>query len=463
MADPDKFYFSIKEPWVVWLSLAAAAAWVFFAGAFYLMLPMALPDAPKAAASIFLGAGAAGLALFDKKSAHFRRHAAAAAALGLSCRTRRPLWNHFAPMELLLEKTAADPSGDGLAEELVRRSGCDYSRGARGRDRIGDAALASAVLLALLTTRWPGLLAAALPATGLAALVFLLRKWDLAAAFIERMTITAEGRPGTGKDYCRWNFLDLEAKRHIAGRVPAMERIFARVLLEEAGLTPGSRILEVGAAGGFLRKHIPPELRSGWVQAEKDPLALLYAEKLGGGASVVSADVKSLPFPDASFDAVVGLECFDSLTTADLEAFLPEAARVLKPGGRLVHLKDFPDWPGAALADAFNSFAGRAGRKEPLVRLSGASFRYTPLRPEEVRELSAAAAREKGADRHFADILVRIYSNGPGADARFSTPMFVSALVLSSFIKAAGFRVVRDSFNLPPGRESEAAYIVAAR
>jgi len=48
--------------------------------------------------------------------------------------------------------------------------------------------------------------------------------------------------------------------------------------------------------------------------------------------------VESLPFPDAAFDAVVGLCVLD--VVADLPAAAREIARVLRPGGRLIHWLD---------------------------------------------------------------------------------------------------------------------------
>ena len=64
------------------------------------------------------------------------------------------------------------------------------------------------------------------------------------------------------------------------------------------------------------------------------------------GLAPVTADALELPFPDAAFDgAMVG---WGVRNLVDLDAGLAEAARVLRPGGRLVILEmTLPPQPGA--------------------------------------------------------------------------------------------------------------------
>ena len=99
-------------------------------------------------------------------------------------------------------------------------------------------------------------------------------------------------------------------------------------------------VLEVGAGTGANFEHYPPSARV--IATEPDPHMLRRAQaKLAtSGATNIDARMASaeqLPFPDASFDAVV---CTLVLCTAgDVPRALAEMRRVLRPGGRLVFLE----------------------------------------------------------------------------------------------------------------------------
>jgi SAM-dependent methyltransferase len=58
------------------------------------------------------------------------------------------------------------------------------------------------------------------------------------------------------------------------------------------------------------------------------------------GVELHLADARSLPFPEASFDAVVSTQVYEYVD--DIAAALAEARRVLSPGGRLLVLDT--DW-----------------------------------------------------------------------------------------------------------------------
>jgi len=99
-------------------------------------------------------------------------------------------------------------------------------------------------------------------------------------------------------------------------------------------------VLEVGAGTGVTLAHYPERL-SRLVLCEPDPH---MRRKLGEKAAAAGvkmelseAAAEKLPFPDGSFDAVVGSLVLCSVH--DQSAALAEIARVLKPGGRLVFLE----------------------------------------------------------------------------------------------------------------------------
>ncbi len=118
---------------------------------------------------------------------------------------------------------------------------------------------------------------------------------------------------------------------------------------EEAGLREMRRVtlgaargrtIDIGSGTG-ANLELYPEAVSGLVLAEPDPhmLKQLRAKvgEGGGAAEVVEAPAERLPFEDSSFDtaAFTLVLC----TVPDPAAALAEAARVLKPGGKLLFLE----------------------------------------------------------------------------------------------------------------------------
>jgi ubiquinone/menaquinone biosynthesis C-methylase UbiE len=118
---------------------------------------------------------------------------------------------------------------------------------------------------------------------------------------------------------------------------------------EEAGLRQmrrellagaGGRVLEIGAGTG-VNLDLYPEGVEELVAVEPDPhMAKRLRAKLAASSrqvSVVEAPAERLPFEDASFDTAVSTLVL--CTVPDPAAALAEAARVLKPGGRLLFVE----------------------------------------------------------------------------------------------------------------------------
>ena len=113
-----------------------------------------------------------------------------------------------------------------------------------------------------------------------------------------------------------------------------------RELADRAGIQPGARVLDAGCGVGGSSMWLAQA--RGAIVVGITPVASQVARarrfaatrKLGDQITFEQADYTNTPFPDASFDVVWALE---SLCHApDKSAFYREAARLLRPGGRLV-------------------------------------------------------------------------------------------------------------------------------
>src|SRR4051794_32727441 len=74
--------------------------------------------------------------------------------------------------------------------------------------------------------------------------------------------------------------------------------------------------------------------------ASETPQARLVSNLNQAGVAnrtqVVTADMRQIPFPDATFDAVVSSYAIDHLSRTGIDQTLAETARVLKPGGEFL-------------------------------------------------------------------------------------------------------------------------------
>jgi SAM-dependent methyltransferase len=112
-----------------------------------------------------------------------------------------------------------------------------------------------------------------------------------------------------------------------------MEPLFARVyerLAAALNLGPESDVLDVGCGAGLaLRRYHEVGARVSGVDAAEGLLAI--ARERVPSADLRHASIAELPWADASFDAVTGVNSF---VYAD-DGALAEAHRVLRPGGAL--------------------------------------------------------------------------------------------------------------------------------
>jgi ubiquinone/menaquinone biosynthesis C-methylase UbiE len=106
------------------------------------------------------------------------------------------------------------------------------------------------------------------------------------------------------------------------------------------------KVLEVGTGTGLALPSYPSSVH-GVVAIDLDEASLARARRRRPGVTLLQADVQDLPFPDASFDAVVSSLVFCSVDAPGRA--LEEVFRVLRPGGELRMLEHVRA-PSSALA-----------------------------------------------------------------------------------------------------------------
>ena len=124
--------------------------------------------------------------------------------------------------------------------------------------------------------------------------------------------------------------------RHLG---PVLFEPYARDLARRLEVKDGARVLEVACGTGIVTRHLVDRLppRARLVATDLNEPMLEHARRKIPETKPVEwrqADACALPFPDASFEAVV---CqFGLMFVPDKPKAVREARRVLAPGGRLL-------------------------------------------------------------------------------------------------------------------------------
>jgi demethylmenaquinone methyltransferase/2-methoxy-6-polyprenyl-1,4-benzoquinol methylase len=183
-----------------------------------------------------------------------------------------------------------------------------------------------------------------------------------------------------------------------------MHRLWKRFALEQSGVRPGQRVLDVaGGTGDLARLFAQRTGPSGAVVLSDFNFSMLSRGRdrltdAGIVLPVVQCDAERLPFPSGHFDCVcIGFGLRN--VTRKAEA-LREMTRVLRPGGCVLVL-EFSQVlaPLKPLYDAFSfQILPRLGRlvtgNEPSYRYLAESIRMHPSQ-EELKAMMGAAGLER--------------------------------------------------------------------
>jgi ubiquinone/menaquinone biosynthesis C-methylase UbiE len=123
------------------------------------------------------------------------------------------------------------------------------------------------------------------------------------------------------------------------------EKEFKRDLISCAHVSPGHRVLDLGAGTGTLAitiKQVQPEVRVTGLDGDPEILAIAREKATRAGVDIAFdlGNAAALPYPDESFDRVLSSLLFSLLSTEDKLLAARETYRVLTGGGEL-HVADF--------------------------------------------------------------------------------------------------------------------------
>jgi SAM-dependent methyltransferase len=123
------------------------------------------------------------------------------------------------------------------------------------------------------------------------------------------------------------------------------ERTFKERLVQQAGITAGQHVLDLGCGTATLTLLIKQTHRDAEVvglDGDRKVLDIARAKlaRAHMNVSLIQEMSYALPFPDNTFDRVVSSLLFHHLTRENKQRTLREVLRVLKPGGEL-HVADW--------------------------------------------------------------------------------------------------------------------------
>ena len=196
-----------------------------------------------------------------------------------------------------------------------------------------------------------------------------------------------------------------------------------------AKLNPGETVLDLGSGGGIdvllSARRVGPTGKAYGLDMTDEMLSLANANKLKAGAENVQflkGEIESIPLPDNSVDVIIS-NCVINLS-ADKDAVLREAYRVLKPGGRFA-VSDVVT-RGEILPEIRKSvllwvgcIAGALAESDYRSKLASAGFEQIDVEPTRIYRVEDACE----------------FLSGQGLDVDALAPQ-VDGKFLSAFIRA---------------------------
>jgi ubiquinone/menaquinone biosynthesis C-methylase UbiE len=176
-----------------------------------------------------------------------------------------------------------------------------------------------------------------------------------------------------------------------------------------ANLNPGETVLDLGSGGGIdvllSAKRVGPTGKAYGLDMTDEMLALANENKRKAGIQNVEflkGEIEKIPLPDASVDVIIS-NCVINLS-ADKDAVLREAFRVLKPGGRfavsdVVTRGDVPDEVRKSVLLWVGCVAGAMQESEYRSKLTSTGFEQIEVEPTRVYRI--ADAREFLSDQNI--------------------------------------------------------------
>jgi arsenite methyltransferase len=167
-----------------------------------------------------------------------------------------------------------------------------------------------------------------------------------------------------------------------------------------AKLNPGDTVLDLGSGGGIdvllSARRVGPTGKAYGVDMTDEMLALANENKRRAGVENVEflkGEIENIPLPDASVDVVIS-NCVINLS-ADKDAVLREAFRVLKPGGRfavsdVVARGEVPDEIRKSVLLWIGCVGGAMAETEYKTKLASAGFEQIDVEPARVYRVEDA-------------------------------------------------------------------------